>query len=376
MKNIVFVIESLHLGGAEKSLVTLLQNLDYTKYSVDLITFQEGVFFKDSLPSQINHIVVSLPQISYLDRLQYWISRKLKNDIHNAQLFWYVIYKYCKAINKHYDIAIAYNQGLATYFVGDFISSDKKYAWVNTDYIIAGYQMDLDFPVYEKFDKVIAVSPETKKSIENALASIHKTLEIDIIKDISDDSIIKAKAALPLEINFNKDIINIVSVGRLVAPKGFDLAIEACKILIDKQYNVNWYIIGEGGERANLEKLIDDKNLNKYFFLLGGSTNPYPYMRACDIYVQTSLFEGLGLTVIEASILQKPIVCTHFPTAFGILEHEKTGLIAEMNPISIASQVERLIRDEELKNSLINNLSQVENNDKEESLKKINKLFI
>lgn len=375
MKNIVFVIESLHLGGAEKSLVTLLQNLDYTKYSVDVITFQEGVFFKDSLPIQINHTVVSLPQISYLDRLQYWIRRKLKSNIHSAQLFWTLISKYCKPINKHYDIAIAYNQGLATYFVGGFISSDKKYAWVNTDYIIAGYQMDLDYPIYIKFDKIIAVSPETKKSIEDALVNIHKTLEIDIIKDISDDPIIKAKAALPPEINFNKDIINILSVGRLVAAKGFDLAIEACKILIDKQYNVNWYIIGEGGERASLEKLIDDKNLNQYFFLLGASTNPYPYMKACDVYVQTSLFEGLGLTVIEASILQKPIVCTNFPTAFGILENEKTGLIVEMTPQSIASQIQRLINDQELKNRLIDNLSQVKNTDKKESLEKIKQLF-
>ena len=98
-------------------------------------------------------------------------------------------------------------------------------------------------------------------------------------------------------------------------------------------------------------------------------------MKACDIYVQTSLFEGLGLTVIEASILRKPIVCTNFPTAFGILKDGETGLIAEMTAESIAENIERLINDVELKNKLIANLSQQKNKDKEESLNKIDQLL-
>jgi glycosyltransferase involved in cell wall biosynthesis len=91
--------------------------------------------------------------------------------------------------------------------------------------------------------------------------------------------------------------------------------------------------------------------------------------------VQTSLFEGLGLTVIEASYLNKPIVCTNFPTVYSILEHEKTGLIAEMNAIDIANNIERLILDKKLKKVLIKNLTNKENNDKEISLKKVNELF-
>ena len=102
--------------------------------------------------------------------------------------------------------------------------------------------------------------------------------------------------------------------------------------------------------------------------MLGAKINPYPYMKACDIYVQTSLFEGLGLTVIEAAILQKPIVCTNFPTAYNILKDNETGLIAEMNPNAIAEQIEKLIKDESLRKKLISNLEQQENKDKEQSL--------
>lgn len=128
-------------------------------------------------------------------------------------------------------------------------------------------------------------------------------------------------------------------------------------------------------QSAELEKLIRDKNLQTHFFLLGADPNPYPYMKHCDIFVQTSRFEGLGLTVIEAALLCKPIVSTNFPTVFGIIENEETGLIAEMEPVDIAEKIERIIQDVELKKRLIENLSRRENNDKTESLEKINSLF-
>lgn len=133
--------------------------------------------------------------------------------------------------------------------------------------------------------------------------------------------------------------------------------------------------MGEGSERNFLQSKIDRLNLSTEMHLVGADTNPYPYMKACDIYVQTSFFEGLGLTVIEASILQKPIVCTNFPTAFGILKDNETGLIAEMTAESIAENIEGLINDDNLRNQLVKNLSLQENYDKEKSLQQINDLL-
>jgi glycosyltransferase involved in cell wall biosynthesis len=375
-KRLVFVIESLHLGGAEKSLVTLLSNLDYSRYSVDLILFINGGVFEKFIPLEVNVIRDLYPKISFYSRVKYKMYKMIyKNTFHNASLFWKATNACFTKHFKQYDIAISYSQGLATYYTATYINSSKKFTWLNIDYQKAGHSIKFDYPFYLRFNEVITVSPEVKKGLENELFKIDKSLEIDVIKDIIDEKILIYKSQQKMKITFNSNKINIVTVGRLAEQKGMHLAIESCKNLMNKGYKVHWYIVGEGSERTSLERLIKSNKLEHNFTLVGMTENPYPYMKDCDIYVQTSLFEGLGLTVIEASYLNKPIVCTNFPTVYGILEHEKTGLIAEMNAIDIANNIERLILDKNLKKVLIKNLTNKENNDKEISLQKVNELF-
>jgi|TARA_B110000240_G_scaffold46868_1_gene53111 glycosyltransferase involved in cell wall biosynthesis len=375
LKTIVFVIESLHLGGAEKSLVTLLGNLDYSKYNIDLITFKENGPFRELVPNKVNYINLSFPKLTLLDRTKFFLKRKLKTKQHNAQVFWSIVQNRFNQFPKTYDIAIAYNQGFSTYFVGKYIIASKKYSWLNTDYKKAGYNISFDYPIYKKFNKIIVVSPESNESFKRELKSFSKELSIAVIKDITDNKAIKLLGKKPLNAPFNLNKINIVSVGRLVTSKGFHLAIKSCKILLDKDYPIKWYLVGEGSERKNLQKLINENHLENHFFLIGADSNPYPYMKNATIYVQTSLFEGLGLTVVEANYLNKPIVSTNFPTVHGILKAGKTGLIAKMNAKSIANQIEILINDVPLREKFIKNSSMEENNDKEETLKKINNLL-
>lgn len=376
MKKIVFVIESLHLGGAEKSLVTLLNNLDYSNVKVDLILLKkEGIFIK-YIPKNVNVILKPKLKLTLFNRIKYKVLKYIqKNKYHPAQTFWKLINK---SINNHpimYDIAIAYNQGFSTYYVNSKITAKNKYSWLNTDYKKAGYNIRFDLSIYKNFNKVIAVSKEAKDSLINEVKINNDFLDIDIIKDITDDIIIKKQSNENVQTNFNKNKINIVTVCRLVKIKGLDLAIESCKSLLAKGYDINWYIIGEGAERDYLENLIQIHKLENNFFLVGAKTNPYTYMKACDLYVQTSLFEGLGLTVIEASILQKPIVCTNFPTSYSIIEHNKSGLICEMDAEDITKNIITLIENEELKNTFIENLSRFNNSDKIKSLSKINEIF-
>lgn len=375
MKKIVFVIESLHIGGAEKSLVTLLQNLDPKVFEIDLIIFNKNGLFRNFVPESVNCIELDFPKLTSVERLQFFVKRKLAAKQHKAQLLWPIIENKFKQVPKKYDIAIAYNQGFATYFVNTFLLAYKKYAWINTDYKKAGYDILFDYPIYSNFDKVVTVSSEVKKGFLRELEKVNRNLPITIIKDITDKKIVDQQANSVQKIKFDNNVINIVSVGRLVNYKGFQLAVESCKNLINKGCNIKWYVVGEGSERRNLEKLVKEYSLENIFFLLGGDPNPYPYMKNSSIYVQTSLFEGLGLTVIEASLLNKPIVSTNFPTVHGIIKDEETGLIAEMNAESISKQVERLILDKELKNKLIYNLSLKEDTDKENSLTKVYNLF-
>lgn len=374
-KKIVFVIESLHLGGAEKSLVTLLNLLDYSKLDVDLILFNKDGFFNALLPKQVSVINENYPKLSLVERLSFAVKRKRNKTRHPAQLLWSLIKNKFRTHEKTYDIAIAYNQGFATYFTEKYINADKKLAWINTDYPKAGYYLPIDYPIYKKYNHVVCVSEESKITFTRALEMIKEKLDVVMVKDITDASIISKQAEEIPQYQFDDNKINILTVARLSKPKALHLTIEACKILKAKHATINWYIVGEGSERENLEALIKANQLESNMHLLGAFPNPYPYMKACDIYVQTSLFEGLGLTLIEASYLNKPIVTTNFPTAFSIINDGETGLIAEMTAESIAEKIDRLILDKTLQERLISNLEKQENTDKEKSLAQIEKLF-
>ena len=375
-KKILFVIESLNLGGAEKSLVTLLNNLNYDLISVDLMLFYRNGIFEKYCPPEVK--IVDGPKVrrTIFDRILFELYKLFNfKKLHNAQLFWRIVGNKYKVFPVKYDVAIAYSQGFASYFVSEYITAEKKFSWLNIDYRIAGYKIAFDYRLYSAFTKIVAVSDSVKLILQEELNKIIKTLDIEIVRDIVDEKIIYMQADEEY-INCFKTGINIVSVGRLVKQKAFSLAIEVCSELKQNNIYVNWFILGEGRERKNLENLIKTNNLQDTFFLLGATDNPYPYINACDIYVQTSLFEGLGISLIEAAFLNKPIVTTNFPTAYTIIEHEKTGLICEMNANAIAKSIERLIKDENLSNYFVNNLQTKDKSiDKVESINEVNKLL-
>ena len=162
------------------------------------------------------------------------------------------------------------------------------------------------------------------------------------------------------KIDINNAEINLVTVGRLNYQKGYDMAIEACKKLVEKGYDIKWNILGEGEERANLEGLIKKYNLQDRFILLGIKENPYPYVQNADIYVQTSRFEGKSIAIDEAKILNKPILVTNFTTVRDQISDGVNGIIVDMNVDSIVDGLETLIKDSNLRNKLKKNLASEE----------------
>ncbi len=382
MKKILFVIESLACGGAEKSLVTLLQNLNYSELKVDLILIKKGGEFEKLVPNEVTIIYKNIFENSsklsfFSNRIQFWLLKKLdiKNLLNSAQHFWKSFGKKIQNHTTNYDIAIGYSQGFATYFIVEKVNATQKFTWLNTDYLKVGFNINYDYPFYKKINSIVAVSPESKQSITNALNSINKSVPIEIIKDISDVKIINQISNENSGFLLVQNEINLLTVCRLAKEKGLYLAIEACEILVKINKNIKWFIIGEGDERNSLQVIINQKKLQNNFILMGFNENPYPFVKSCTVYVQTSLFEGLGLTVIEASILNKPIVTTNFSTASTIIKHNETGLICEMNAKSIAENIQFYIDNDDFKNKVIANLKKQSNNDKEVSLSKFNALI-
>ncbi|MBY0061808.1 MULTISPECIES: glycosyltransferase [Priestia] len=389
-KKLLFVIDSLTIGGAEKSLVSLLNMIDSTKYEIDLMMFKKGGEFERYIPEYVN--VLPLPKyFLFLNERNFFINRNIKylnyrlktslnlrlnnyrkNTLHSEQVVFNSIKRILDYIEKEYDVAIAYSQGMPTYFVANKVKASKKLAWINIDYITTLYDKDLDYESYKNIDKIVTVSEYTKKSVSKMRDEYsHK---VNMILDIVNPKMIR-KMADEFEVNeFDNSVTNIVTVGRLAGQKAYDRAIKVSKLLKESGYKFRWFGVGDGPERKKLQELIDRYDLNDYFIMLGKKINPYPYMKNCDIYVQTSIKEGFGLTVSEAKILQRPIVCTSFPTAKEIINNEVDGLIVDHNIDSIYNGIKKYLDDISFKKKVIKELNSIEPYSSVDQLEKFYKL--
>lgn len=368
-RELLFVLDSLTIGGAEKSLVSLLNTIDPSKYDIDLLLFKKGEDLEKYVPDYVN--VLQIPEyyrflhgmrFSLRENIKYQyyrvktslnlrLNNYAKKVLHSEQVVYKSIRNAIFSIDKTYDVAIAYSQGMPTYFVANKVIASKKLAWINTDYINTMYDKEIDYESYSRIDKIVAVSQHTKESVSKLRNEYNN--KVDIVLDIINPDLIAKMADEEYVDGFDDSVVNILTVGRLVTAKSYETAIEVAKLLRDSGYKFKWFGIGEGVEREKLEQLIQNYKLEGYFVLLGKRINPYPYMKHCDIYVQTSIKEGFGLTVSEAKILKKPIVCTDFPTAKEIINSNVDGLIVKHDVLSIFDGIRRYL-DDPLFNAEIN----------------------
>ena len=175
------------------------------------------------------------------------------------------------------------------------------------------------------------------------------------------------------DIKKEENEILICTVGRLTPAKGYDMAIECCEQLVKKGLKFKWIVVGDGSERAKLENMIKEKGLEDVFILIGSRHNPYPYMKLCDIYVQPSRWEGFGITVAEAKVLNKPIVVSSIPEFVEQIEDNSTGIVYIDNNDMI-NKIENIILDKSIREKLSYNLENM-NMDNNYELKKLEKLF-
>lgn len=366
-KRLLFVIDSLNIGGAEKSLVTLLNLLDYSRYEVDLQLFGYGGRLERFLPSEVNVLpplditgYLSKPlwrqlccPAKFLARIGY--SLKIRNSrlLHpdKACIYWKTIGRHIDESAGTYDTAIAYAQGIPTFYVIDKIRAAKKLAWVNAEYRLTGTTLDFQRRFYNACDAIVPVS-ELAKSV---FAEVYPEFEskMQVVRDIIDPRIIESMSRLDSDKKIDRSSPVIMTVGRLnKASKGSDLALAAAKILNERGAEFRWYAVGNGPYRNEMEQYIADNGLQERFILLGATSNPYSYMRQCDIYVQTSRHEGFGLTIAEARILNRPVVCTNFDGCTMQIIDGRNGLITSFEPADIADAVERLLTDKALRDSI------------------------
>lgn len=286
-KKVLFVMESLGIGGAEKSLITLLSNLDYSKYDVDLFLFYQKGEFLELLPKEVSlieipdtfKIFVKNPKESLNELIE---KRKFKllmikgleilNLVINKFILkkeyigWNYIVKSIDTIPKNYDVAIGFLEKKSIYFTVDKINAKKKLGWIHTDYKKIEFDFNLDNKYLNKLDKIVAVSESCKKSLINTFPNIED--RICVIPNMISNKLIKKIANEKItDFNFVQDKVIICTVGRLTKAKGYDMAIQCCEELLKRSLDFKWIVIGEGYERENIEKIINEKNLKENFIL-------------------------------------------------------------------------------------------------------------
>lgn len=379
---ILFIIHRLDAGGAEKSLVSLLNSLPLDKFNVDLMAVDSAGIFRSQVPPEVNMIDAPREVVCQFARIfskRFWHYATLKLCIvkikgiigdhirgKRSQMRLCHIQYYNKIwkniipdYSKEYDVAISYIDGL-NYFVIDHVKAKKKILWCHNDYNKLDYVPEYDRSYYEKAYKICTISELCKKSLIENFPQLKDKFEV--VENISSALLINAYAECMKEIEESGDgfiydnRFKIVSIGRLTEQKGFDYAIEATKILKERGLSFCWYIMGDGPMKYKLEELTKTNNVTDNIKFVGIRSNPYSYVKRADIFVMPSRYEGKSIALDEAKILCKPIVVTNYPSVGDAIENNKNGLIVDINPQSIAEGILKLYNDVNLRRSFVQNL--------------------
>ena len=391
MKKILFMCINMNIGGTEKALLTMLNEMDRSKYEITLLMLEEYGGFLNQIPDGIKvmylkeykalkkfindppqllakELIKNRKVIGGLSLLVIYIISKLMKDI---SIYYKYILRNVDTLNEEYDIAIAYAgpMDFISYFVINKIKSKKRVQWIHFDITKIGFNFNFAKRIYDKFDKVFVVSNEGKDKLINFLPSLKDKTEVFF--NIISCKMIEKMSYEGEGFSDDFDGTRILTVGRLSKEKGQDLIIPVLKKLKENGYKVRWYCIGDGPARKEYEKLVDELNIKDDFIFLGSKLNPYTYMKECDIYVQPSKHEGYCITLGEARCFNNPIVTTNFTGANEQIDDEKIGLICDISEWEIYKSIKSLLDDRELYENLKENLDNVIVN----SSKEIDKLY-
>lgn len=384
-KSIAFVLDEMYVGGTEKSLIELLNAIDYSKYKITLFlkntsgALQHLVnpkvsvrcwYTTDSQTALINH-VKKLEFVRAFEGLYYrCLARMHRNDwVLNAHYATMCI----PAVGKEkFDCVVAYQYCSPSVVAMALhnIPGKKKALFVHGKANRAPKLFPFLDKVYSEFDRIFCVSEDARIEFIRCFPVSGK--KTSVMYNLLDDRNIYIQAQETIDVSFNPDCLNIVTVGRLSPEKGQDLIPHIARLLLDASCHFCWYLIGDGILCDSIERDIEELNLSDHVILLGTKENPYPYMYNCDLYVQTSKAEGWGLTVQEARILRKPVIVPPLPVMHEQITHGKTGIITkDFSPDAFCSAIQELAYSQELRANIQKNLGQ----DRPDNLNEINKLY-
>lgn len=336
----LFITGQLNAGGAERVLLDILRHFDYEQHEVDLCQIVDGGTLADEIPSEVHRIPL-WPDYTLGYRIALHLSLRCGVD--------FLIRKRMHGkLKKQYDVAISFLEGTPLRFhaIGR-PAALRHVTWVHADlqsnpYEVSQFRSETEEQrIYAQMDRIVCVSEGTRASFCSRFPQVgHKTFTINNpIEVVRIQRMSTVKHVNPCD---------VVVVGRLTRTKGVDRALQALEILIRRGANLSMTIVGEGPERAKLERDAADLAIASHVSFTGYSTNPYPYMRHSKILLCPSRSESFCLAICEALALGVPVVATATTGARDLLEDSHYGLLSKHDPESIADAIQRLLSDERL----------------------------
>ena len=337
MPKILFLIPTLMHGGAEKVLVNLVNNLDENKYQITLYSIFDGGVNKEFLNKTIKY--------------QSKFKKVFRGNSQLMKLF-SPKFLYRFFIKEEYDILVSFLEGPAARIIsGCPNSKTKKIAWIHSDTLtknlaFVGFRNFKEAQnLYNLFDEIVGVSKNVVDSFEKIL---QPKVPLHVLYNVNETEKIRKLALHKLELAFPQNILNICSVGKITANKGFDRLLEVHKRLLDEGFPHQINIVGIGEDQVQLEKKIKELGVESGFKLLGFHKNPYQYMSKCDLYVCSSHREGFSTAVTEALILGIPVVSTNCSGAHELLgENNEYGIVTENSTEGIYLGLKELVSNPE-----------------------------
>ena len=333
------MIHDLSVGGAEKVLVNLVNNMDQTKFDITVIALFGGGVNEQFLKPYIHYRAVfprTIPANSKLMKLL------TPNQLHRL------------CIKERYDIEVAYLEGPAARIVSGCPNKDTKLvSWIHVEQhtpecaAMAFRSYKESEKCYERFDKIICVSEYVQKDF---YAIYPQLKDIHVLYNTNETSQILEKMNEPVDDEvFNEEEIKLCGVGKIVPVKGFDKMARIHCRLRREGYPVHSYVLGVGDQQDRIEKYLEEQGETDSFTFGGYQTNPYKYVHRCDLFVCASIAEGFSTAATEALIVGTPVCTTDVSGMKEMLgEHDEFGIVTENNEEALYQGIKRLLDDPNL----------------------------
>jgi len=335
---------SLAGGGAERTLINLLQIIDYNKYEVDLVLVLKKGPYLNQVPDHVH--LITLFNNEFLVRVLAYLQKKIG-------LSFFLKLKTILKVKGTYDVGISFLDGNFTDLLLFVKNIKKRYTWVHSSYKTyrnfarfyenKRYKEKLKRNRYAVLDGIYFVSRDSMIEFIEIFGEfpnmqvVYNPINANIVKEKSKESV----AFIP-------GCFTFIAVGSLLPVKGFDRLIRASKIIADKGYKFELHILGMGQEEEKLQDLIKDLNLSEFIKMKGFVNNPYPYMKQADVFVMSSISEALPTVLCEAMILGKPTLVTNCSGCRELVSSGEYGMMAEQNDVDLANKMIQYLSQPEL----------------------------